>query len=1155
MSASNPVKSFVTDRPVAVLMVFAAALVFGFFSFTSLPITLMPELSYPTLTVRTEYAGAAPEEVENEISRPIEDALGVISGLNRISSISRSGVSDVVLEFTWGTDISKATQDTLEKLDLVFLPSEAGRPLILHFDPSLDPVMELSLSGEPDQYRGDEGLRRLRRLADLQVKRALEPIKGVAAVRVRGGLEEEIHIELNEAELTRTQLSVQDVINRLQQENINVAGGTIKEGRAEYMIRTLNEYEDLDQISDTIVAKLEGKPVRIKDIGQVVRSNKEVEIITQTDGRASVQIEIYKEADANMVSLAKAVTEAIGDIPKKDEKPEPQPDEARKGLPRIQRAQGLAAQLHDAEGARLQVVADRSKFIESSINEVKNTALMGGLLAILILFLFLNNTKSTAIIAVSIPMSLLITFAPMNLAGVSLNIMSLGGLALGIGMLVDSSIVVLESIFRCREEGDDIRTAAIRGTKEVRAAVFASTLTSIAVFFPMVFVHGIAGQAFGDLGLAVVISLLASYVVAVAFIPMLASRKGVGQMQGLTVRPKIFQITCFRLMLDGFSSLWAWCRKKAWRFLLLPLGFLYILIRTLIHLVFEILKTGFMGIFTLLVSLVWDVAVPFTRRVFGLIFFFPLKLAEKLLNGILGLYTPLLKWSVQNTGTIFVVVILCFLAIFGFITRLGNELLPEIHQGEFTFDVQLPVGTPVEDTYRILSEVEKRVLQDKTDIRNLLVTYGYDVANSKSSDEGEHTAKFKVLLSKSSDPAQAEARVIQRIRSYFQQLPDTGVNVSRPVLFSAKTPIEIEIQSDNLVALRAKSLEVKSVLSQLPELADVETSLRQGAPEIQVIYDRNKMLQYGLNIGTVARQVRDLIKGNEATRFNRVDRRIPIVVQLQEADRKSLEDVSQIIVNPGGDHPIPLYAIAELKMGEGSSEVRRIDGRRVALVSANVSLGSLGQAVEKINTTLNNQIDWPDDLSFYIAGQNQEWEKSKSSLFLALALSIFLVYVIMAAQFESLLHPFIIMFSIPLAFVGTLASLYLFHINLSIVVFLGMIMLAGIVVNNAIVLVDYINTLRGRGMELIEAVITAGQVRLRPILMTTATTVLGLLPMALGLGDGAEIRTPMANAVISGLFSSTLLTLLVIPSLYVVLERFKLKFFVTENEAIGAQAP
>jgi HAE1 family hydrophobic/amphiphilic exporter-1 len=1130
MKPNPPASNFTTSRPVAVLMVFTAAVVFGYFSFNRLPVTLMPELTYPTLTVRTEYPGSAPEEVENEISRPIEEALGVIGGLNQISSISRAGISDVVLEFVWGTDMSKAAQETLEKLDLVFLPREAERPLILRFDPALDPIMELSLSGEGPSYGGEAGLRRLRRIADLQVKRALEPIKGVAAVRIRGGLEEEYQVLLDKPSLVRTGLSAQQVIDRLRQENINVAGGTLKEGRAEYMVRTLNEYQSLDEIAATILTRVGDRDVRVRDVGRVVRGQRDREIVTRTDGRESVQIDIYKEADANIVAVAKAVTRALGETGKAG--PEP-PAEAGMRSARDTRG-GLAMQLRKEESARIVVVADRSRFIESSIAEVRNTAIIGGLLAVGVLFLFLGDGRTTAIIGVSIPMSLLITFAPLNLLGLSLNIMSLGGLALGVGMLVDNSIVVLESIYRCREEGDDLVQAAIRGTGEVRSAVVASTLTTVAVFFPLVFVEGIAGQAFADLGVAVVTSLLASLMVAIYFIPMLASRGRVQLEMATGDRAPAAEPRHWFQAWHQFRRQW---REplRPWLRVLLPWWILRLVLGTIL----ELLGRALLGVIALAAWLLGRAVGPPLWRLLQWLLR-PLTAAvRQTVNAATGVYPGVVRTAIRQPLGVFLAVVACGWLAWEATSRLGYELLPEVHQGEFTFEVSLPVGTPIENTDAILSKVEEAILADREGIDKLLVTFGYDVTNMKRSDEGEHSARFKVLLTPGRDPLAAETRVLTRLRQYFLDVPDLEVRLTRPVLFSSKAPIVVEIEGDDLATLKRVSQQAAVALAELPELADVEATLRSGAPEIEVVYDRDRLLTYGLNIGNVARLVRDLVKGYEATRFNLKDRRVPIVVRLEETDRERIDDIAGIIVNPGAQEPIPLGAVAELQVGEGPSEIRRIDSQRVALIQAGIGQGSLGDGVRRIRETLRTEVDWPPDLRFAITGQNEEWEKSEGSLYLALGLSLFLVYVIMASQFESLLHPLIIMVTIPLAFLGSVAGLWLLGTSVSIVVFLGLIMLAGIVVNNAIVLVDYANTLRGRSLELEEAIITAGRVRLRPILLTTATTVLGLLPMALGLGDGAEIRTPMALTVIFGLASSTVLTLVIIPIVYYWVSRLR----------------
>ncbi|MFY0535011.1 efflux RND transporter permease subunit [Nannocystis pusilla] len=507
---------FTVTRPVAVLMVFLAVVVFGAFSIRLLPLNLMPDISYPRLTVRTEYPGAAPAEVENNVSRPMEEILGVVTGLTRIDSVSRGGYSDVILEFAWDTDMDEANQDVLEKIDAIkpTLPTEIKQPLILRYDPTLDPVLTLSihspvepdLTGAPgkvdDPFAGTSGLKYLRRIADRDIRRLLEPLEGVAAVKVKGGLEEEIEVRLDEDQLRRTNINIDTVIKRLQAENINLAGGSMRDGRTRYLVRTVNEFRDLDDIRDLVVVSRDGKDIKLRHLAEVRSGFKDRDVITRVDGREAVEIEVHKEADANIVDMAKRVTDAV----------------EQRVQPRILKEYG----------AQVDILTDRSKFIESSIDEVRGTALSGGILAVIILFLFLRDVKTTLIVAISIPISVLVTFAPLNIAGVSLNIMSLGGLALGIGMLVDNSIVVLESIHRCKEEGDDYIRATVRGVSEVGSAVISSTLTTVAVFFPMVFVEGIAGQMFGDLGLTVVFSLLASLAVALFLIPMLASRRFVG---------------------------------------------------------------------------------------------------------------------------------------------------------------------------------------------------------------------------------------------------------------------------------------------------------------------------------------------------------------------------------------------------------------------------------------------------------------------------------------------------------------------------------------------------------------------------------------------------------------------------------------------------
>ncbi|RMH70031.1 MAG: efflux RND transporter permease subunit [Gemmatimonadetes bacterium] len=1265
---------FTTTRPVAVLMITVAALVFGWVSYHRLSMNLMPDISYPSLTIRTEYSGAAPEEVETVVSRPVEQAVGVVSNLVAMSSISKAGVSDVVLEFGWDTDMNDATQDIREKLDQVFLPDEVDRPLILRYDPSLDPILRLSLYGDKNMFT-------LRQIAEDEIKRSLEGTPGIAAVKVKGGLEEEIRVELDETKLTLLKLDIQQINNRLSGENVNLASGLLKEGETEYLVRTLNEFQSIDDIGDLIVAVRNDKLIRIRDIGRVYKTNKQRELITRTNGQESVEIEIYKEADANIVAVADNVREMLfgktgidkatgkteAELKAEAEKAEALATKKRgRGGQRGAPPPGIAKKAAWVDqldpGVTLEIVADQSRFIKSAIQEVKNTAIMGGILAVIILFVFLRRLSSTVIIGVAIPISIIVTFAPMNIFDVTLNIMSLGGLALGVGMLVDNSIVVLESIFRCREEGDDIVAAAVRGTSEVGGAVFASTLTTISVFFPIVFVQGIAGQIFGDMALVVVFSLMASLLVALFLIPMLASRN-LGEDTPFTpeageqpsFRQRIQSAPIFRFIstldfrtdLDRHVSLFNIPLRWLQTLLLLPLEWLFKLLILFLSAILVLLKgsiTFLLGLFypllfrlpyyrlreqddhfsvieayaladqffTLKIShavlpklLCFDSILTYTLRMrhffksfagrrlgwqvlqglftpfaliyftlqFGLLHLFQIgvKLIQLIGVGvgvilmgafwlvllvlmpvmgiILGLfllifgaieraYPRLLKWSLHHSFTVLMLAVL-LLAVcwFYYLPQIGSELIPQVHQGEFTVEIELPVGSPLEQTDRKIQPVEARLNQIET-VQSIITTIGAERSTDADSDKGEHTAELLVRLKPSLNVAQTETATIRRIREELANFAGISVKITPPELFSFKAPIEVELKGYNLDILRRLSDRIAENLSQIDGLTDVKTYLQSGNPEVQIVYDRERLAAYDLDIYAVASLVKNKVQGDVPTRYRDEEERIDILVRAVDAETATLEQLRRIIINPGAEVPLPLEAVATVLIREGPSEIRRVSQQRTALLTANVNGISLSDATQRIEHALA-RVEMPRNFTYEITGQQREMQTSLDSLLFALALAIFLVYVVMACQFESLLHPFVILFSMPLAVIGVILALAWTGTSFSVVVFIGFIVLAGIVVNNAIVLVDYINRLRGRNLSKMEAIIQAGKVRLRPILMTTATTVLGLLPMALGFGDGAEIRTPMALTVIAGLLSSTLLTLLIIPTVYAVFDRGK----------------
>ncbi len=1275
---------FTTNRPVAILMVVLAVLVFGWISYQQLPINLMPDISYPSLTVRTEYTGTAPEEIETTISRPVEQALGVVNNLVAISSISKAGQSDVKLEFSWDTDMGDASSDVREKLDQVFLPDEVKRPLILRFDPTLDPIMRFGLYGE-------ESLIYLRYLGEEEIKRALETVPGVAAVKVKGGLEEEIQVSLNEQQITLIGIDIQQIRNRLTQENVNLAGGNLKEGQTEYLVRTMNEFKSVGEIQEVVIGNWNGKEIKIKDVATVSRSFKERELITRLNNVESVEIEIYKEADANIVAVAQNVKDRVfgseeqlafiknmeemkkekakkaretnskskeekSDDKKSDDKKDKDKKKeggrhgrggpGREAMKLKQMTNFIAHTL--PKSVKIDLLSDQSVFIKNSVDEVKNTAVIGGILAVMVLFIFLRNLTATLIVGISIPVSIIATFAPMKIFDVSLNIMSLGGLALGIGMLVDNSIVVLESIARCRDEGDDLISATTRGVSEVGGAVFASTLTTVAVFFPIVFVEGIAGQIFGSMALTVVFSLVASLGVALFLIPMLSSRQSSTFIRGVQVdkffeghifsfstnakvdelfSPKNNETTIEKIstgaklifltvglfllkILEVISAFLIFIPKHVMLLLALISSPVFGLVRIIRHTNFKIIewikrtaaqpnagkvnyiqsiwpnylittsetnliedframkeqyqgRTILRNIFTTLVAVIktvvslikfisqfiLEIVFRLIHSVVTIIFLFikTLILILRLLltvpsafvlwafnwgySRVEAFYPVILQRALNNRGVTLGSVSLLFLfTLLVVAPRLGSELIPEVHQGEFNVEVTMPVGTPVEKTDTDVAVIQG-FIKGQEGIARLATVSGTDKTANSNSEEGEHTSKITVKLEREGNIVKAEERVIKQIRNELKNYPGITWKISRPVLFSFKTPIEVEINGYNLSKLQQYSRELEKEMTSIPGVIDIKSNMQRGNPEVQIIYNRTLLAKYNLNVGDVAAVVRNKIRGDVATEFKEQDRKIDILVRLREQDRESIADLKRIIVNPNGVRPIPLAAVAEITVIEGPSEIRRVDQQRTAVVTANIGSRSLSEISEDIYDALLT-MSLPEEFSFRLAGQNKEMETSLNSLKLALALAIFLVYIVMASQFESIIHPFIIIFTIPLALIGVILWFYVFSIPISIVVFLGMIMLAGIVVNNAIVLVDYINKLRDRGVDKMEAIIQAGKVRLRPIMMTTSTTILGLLPMALGLGDGAEIRTPMAVTVIIGLLTATILTLIIIPTVY-----------------------
>ncbi|WP_445773151.1 efflux RND transporter permease subunit [Shewanella sp.] len=1058
------------NRPVTVWMFMLAVMLFGMVGFSRLAVKLLPDLSYPSVTIRTAYDGAAPVEIEQLVSKPIEEAVGVVKGLRKISSISRSGMSDVVLEFEWGTNMDMASLEVREKIDTIELPLDINKPLLLRFNPNLDPIMRLAFS-VPNADA--EQLKQMRTFADEELKRRLEALSGVAAVRLSGGLEQEVHIELNQQKLSQLNLNADQIKRRINEENINVSAGKVIQGDKEYLVRTLNQFNSLEELGQVIVYRNEQTLLRLADIAVISDAYKERSDITRIGELESIELAIYKEGDANTVAVA-------------------------------QKLHAELAQINQADNEnRLKVIYDQSEFIESAVNEVTSAALFGSLLAMMVIYLFLRDIIATLIISISIPFSVIATFNMMYFADISLNIMSLGGIALAIGLLVDNAIVVLENIDRYKALGMSKIDAAVTGCKEVAGAIFASTLTTLAVFLPLVFVDGIAGALFSDQALTVTFALLASLFVALTAIPMLASRQGFTHLPQPVAAVAVAKPTSIKGLIGHY---------------------LLAIIRFPFKLVFSYIPAG------LLTAII--VISRFVSGVLGIILHPICAGFNAVYRVIESFYYRILRQALRHQLVTVIIALVLTVASSSLLPRLGMELIPPMNQGEFYVEILLPPGTEVSETDAVLQQLALSI-KDRNDVKHAYSQAGSGgLMTSDTARGGENWGRLQVVLA---DHLAFDA-VSQVLRQTARNIPELEAQIEHPELFSFKTPIEIELTGYDLTLLKRSADKLVKALAENDRFSDINTTLRDGQPELSIRFDHERLAALGMDAPTVANRIAQRVGGTIASQFTVRDRKVDILVRSELSERDQISDIESLIINPDSNQPIPLNAIAEVHLQIGPSAINRISQQRVAIVSSNLAYGDISEAVVEANKLLAQQ-QFPSSIQARFGGQNEEMEHSFDSLKIALVLAIFLVYLVMASQFESLLHPLLILIAVPMAVAGSIVGLFITGTHLSVVVFIGLIMLAGIVVNNAIVLVDRINQLRREGIDKLTAINDAAQSRLRPILMTTLTTTLGLLPMAIGMGDGSEVRAPMAITVIFGLSISTLLTLIVLPALYALFDR------------------
>ena len=1039
-------------RPVTVLMMVLIVLILGFVSFTKIPLDLMPEMEIPVAVVSTTYSGVGPQEIEKLITQPLEEAVGTTENIDSLDSISREGSSLIITQFDFGIDMESAALELREKIDMVKarLPEDAGDPMVFKFDPSSMPIMMLSFSADK------MSLSDLQTLAEDTIKPRLERAEGVVSVEIVGGLKDIVEIRMNSEKLQGYGISMDYVSNILRAENLTLPGGTVQKGDQKLTIKTTGEFESVEEIQGLLIPLPNGTTVHLNDLGSVELKTDEPTTIAKANGKNSIDMMVSKQSGTNTVQVSEAAINEINTLQR------------------------------ELAGTELRIVYNTADYIKKSINSMYNSGFYGALLAVAILYVFLRNLRTTTIISAAIPISVIATFCLIYFSGITLNMMTLGGLALGIGMLVDNAIVVLENIYRFRQDGYSRIDSAVKGSSEVSIALVASTLTTLAVFLPIVFVQGLTSTIFKQLAMTVSFSLVASLLVAVTLVPMLCS--------------KFLKVDRSK-QVNGFSSVLQAEGGEA---------------------VVHESHRGFL-------ARIFNIEKVFDTFDKGYDFF-----TKK--------YSNLLKWALKHRKKTISVAIIAFLGCMGSIAIVGTEFFPSTDEGFVQIDIRLPDGAELENTVAIMDEVEYKI-QGISEVDTIFLEAGYsgDMMGNARGNRGTIYVKLTDL----SERKRGVEEISDQIRSMVIDTPGAEINVA-PMesmgMSSGGDPINISIYGDDLDTLKAIGDDFVQILQGIEGTREAKSSYEDGIPEVEINIDRTTATEYGLTATQIAQAVKGVISGTTATRFKHNGTEIDVLVKGDEYFNKNLQGLEQIPVNTNMGYAVTLGQVAEIGIKRGPVAIHRDDQERVITVSSKLSGRDVGTVSKDIQAALANY-QMPDKYYYSMGGEQQEMIEAFSDLGLALILAVILVYMVMASQFESLLFPFIIMFSMPLGFAGGVFGLFLSGKPLSVPAVIGMIMLAGIVVNNAIVLVDYINTRRKVFNEdRNTAIINAAPIRLRPTLMTTLTTVLGLIPLSLGLGEGSELSSPLAIVVVWGLSLSTLVTLVLIPVMYTLFDDFSEKF-------------
>jgi HAE1 family hydrophobic/amphiphilic exporter-1 len=1031
----------VVSRPTTIFIAFALLFGLGIFATLNLPIDLYPEIEPPILVVYTGYSGAGPEEVERMITRPLEGTLSNVSSLEKLSSTSSKGSSMVMLNFTYGTNMADAANSVRDNLELVkrFLPDGADTPLIFKFDPSMIPIMGLMVTGNrtPEE---------LREIAENTILPRIEQVPGVAMGNVSGGRQKIIKVEIPQNRLEAYGLTITQIKGMLASQNISVSAGSILDNGLSYLLATAGEYKSLDEIGSTVISYKGGgfvngqlepsKVVRLRDIADVYEGYRDEDSLVYVNGQPAVQITVQKQSGKNSVQTAR---------------------ELRKRLVQISK--------EVPQGIKITEIFNTTDIIENSINQVTSSALQGALLAVLILFIFLRSIKPTLIIGITIPVSLLFTLMLMYFWGLTLNVMTLAGLALGVGMLVDNSIVILENIYRYREKGAKLTAAAILGSQEMINAIVSSTLTTICVFAPLVMFKGqlgIVGELFSGLSFTVVISLSMSLAVATMLIPVLTSHY-----LPLTTRVQKPLHGLLAIIDRPFASFFTWL-DNAYR-----------------HAVDRVLR--------------------------------------------------------HKAATILVLLGL-FIASLIAIPQIGYVFMPEQQADSVTLSVELPVGTPIAETEAVLKQIQGLLEQELKGYKRIILTIGQRSLLGIGGASSVNKGSIQITLPEYKDRIDSAETMKNKIRAHFNDFPGATMSFSSGQMsmrIGSVSPIDIVIKTQDLTKGKAIADKIAQILrDQVPEAKEPSIDLKDGLPQIELVFDRERMYSLGLNVYTVGNELKAAVDGVTATKFRTSGNEYDVVLILPKSDRSELPALDKIFVMSPAGQKIPLASFAQYKKTTGPITIRRENQGRVIHVTAGTNLGvALNKVESKIRDLIAQQIPAEDDVVIEYAGDYQQLMDYVGKFALIMLVAVFLVFGVMASQFESFRDPFIIIFTIPLSVIGIVAIYALTGEVFNILTAVGLLVLVGVIVNNGIVLVDYTNLLRKRGLSLHDACVEAAGNRLRPILMTTLTTVLGLVPMAFFPGEGSELVAPIGKTVLGGLSFGTLMTLFLMPVIYAIFNK------------------